>query len=254
MDPGEQASRGLVGVYTTAKVTRGRVERIEAHGARLRRDAARIGLAPPPARDVEALLLETAADRFADGDGILRIDWSGPPGAGPALRATARPVGSAPEVWRAIVADVVHPGPEDRANTKHVDVPAWEAGREALRTAGVDEALLLDAEGRLVEGSRSNLLVVRAPGAGLATPAMRLGPVEGLGLELVRRDHPDLAEIELAREALPEVAELIAVNVVRGAMPIVELDGRPVGDGRPGPWAERLAPIFGRPWTPRPER
>ena len=31
------------------------------------------------------------------------------------------------------------------------------------------------------------------------------------------------------------------MNAVRGALPITRLEGRPVGDGKPGPWARRLA-------------
>ena len=38
--------------------------------------------------------------------------------------------------------------------------------------------------------------------------------------------------------------ELMSVNSVRGVVPIVELDGRPVADGQPGPWSRRLRNLF----------
>ena len=59
-----------------------------------------------------------------------------------------------------------------------------------------------------------------------------------------RQRLPEIAESDLHRRALGEARELIAVNAVRGASPVVELDGRPVGDGRPGPAALRLREIL----------
>ena len=40
--------------------------------------------------------------------------------------------------------------------------------------------------------------------------------------------------------------ELIALNSVRGARPVLELDGKPVGDGRPGPRAAELDSILAK--------
>ena len=48
-------------------------------------------------------------------------------------------------------------------------------------------------------------------------------------------------EQDVSRETLHAARELVAVNAVRGARPITELDGRPVGNGRPGPLARQLA-------------
>ena len=50
-----------------------------------------------------------------------------------------------------------------------------------------------------------------------------------------------LAEADLSREELLGAGEIIAANAVRGAVPITRLESRPVGDGKPGPWARRLA-------------
>ena len=61
------------GSYTTARVSAGRVERVERHVRRLQRDAARLGLPPPDATQTEHLLLETARRAFGPGDGIVRV-------------------------------------------------------------------------------------------------------------------------------------------------------------------------------------
>jgi D-alanine transaminase len=76
------------------------------------------------------------------------------------------------------------------------------------------------------------------------TPDLELGPVEGLGLEIVRESTPEIAPARLELPDVHEARELIAVNAVRGVVPIVELDGEPLGDGEPGPWARRLRAMF----------
>ena len=115
-----------LGSYTTAKVSAGRVERLERHVARLRRDAARLDLPLPDRTDVERVFVASAQETFGRGDGIVRVEWSHAPGAAPELIAKPRPFNMLPATWRAITSRVVHPGPELRANTKYVDVAAWE--------------------------------------------------------------------------------------------------------------------------------
>ena len=241
-----------IGCYTTARVSGGRVERVERHARRLCRDADRLGLPLPDRISVESRLVETARDAFGRGDGIVRIEWSTPrpdagPGRapGPGLRTETRPIGDEPACWRAATSRVVHPGPGERRNAKAIGVEAWEIARAEVRERAIDEVLLFDSEGLLVEGSRSNILLVDAGGR-LLTPALELGPVEGIGLELVREACPDLGFTRLTREAVRSARELLAVNCVRGIVPITELDGDRVASGGPRSWARRLRPLFFR--------
>ena len=239
------ATSDRFGCYTTARVSGGRVERVERHVRRLRRDAARLGLPMPDARDVEALFLATARDGIGRGDGIVRIEWSAAFGDAPELIATHRGLGADPRTWRAVVSRACHPGPEARRNTKFVHVDVYDAGRLEAQTRSVDEVLIFDAAGHLVEGAHSNCLVVDAGGR-LVTPAANLGGVEGLGLSIVRENQPEIREATLTLEDLRAARELMGVNAVRGVVPILEFDGRPIGGGRTGPWAERLRKIFFR--------
>jgi D-alanine transaminase len=234
-----------IGSYTTARVTAGRVERVERHAGRLRRDAERLGLSVPRRDAVEALLLETAIEAFGRGDGIVRIEWSAAPGAPPELMASHRPLGEDPPRWRARVAETCHPGPEARRNTKFVSVDAYAEAREEAITHGVDEVLLFDAEGHLVEGGHSNCLLVDADGT-LVTPVTTLGAVEGLGLTIVRENRSDIREAKFSLADVYAARELMGVNAVRGVVPIIELDGKRIADGEPGPWARRLRQIFFR--------
>jgi len=239
-------SAGHAGCYTTARVLQGQPTRVERHVERLRRDAARLGLDLPDRSEITQLLLETANRHFPPpADGIVRIEWSAAsdPGA-PRLRASARALAPGPDRWRARRALTRHPGPEERRNTKQIGVAAYESARAEAAVADLEEVLLFDANDLVVEGSFTNLLLVTEEGA-LGTPALSLGPVEGIGLAIVREHAPALREVQLTRDEMGALHELMAVNVVRGIASIVELDGRPVGDGQPGPWSRRLCPLFG---------
>jgi len=80
----------------------------------------------------------------------------------------------------------------------------------------------------------------------IVTPARALGGVEGLGLECVREGPWPIAEAEIRAETLRDARALLAVNAVRGVVPITRLDERPVGDADASAlWARRLGAGFG---------
>jgi branched-subunit amino acid aminotransferase/4-amino-4-deoxychorismate lyase len=110
------------------------------------------------------------------------------------------------------------------------------AARRLAEQAGADEALLV-AEGLVLETATANIWWRR--GGELRTPAVRPGVLPGVTREL-------LLELEPAAAGGFPVADLAAADEafttssIREVMPVVVLDGRPVGDGLPGPAAARL--------------
>ncbi len=111
-----------------------------------------------------------------------------------------------------------------------------------VRAATVDEGLVFDDRDRLVEGVRSNLVLAR--NGVWTTPPLARGAVAGVALRVVRTRLPALGDADLSRGELGALDELVAVNAVRGAVAIVEIDGRPVGPGSPGPLANALAEVI----------
>lgn len=105
------------------------------------------------------------------------------------------------------------------------------------RAKGAREALLLNLDGYLAEGSRSNLFIVCDDT--LYTPNLASGPLPGLararilniaaGLGLTVKEEP------LPPEALPVAREAFLTNSLMEILPLTQVDDRPVGDGRPGP-------------------
>ena len=232
-----------IGSYTTARVTRGRVERVERHARRLVRDATRLGLDLPELHEIEELFIETASAEFGAGDGIIRVEWSRTKAGDPELIATPRAVGEEAEVWRAETSEAIHPGPEHRRNTKFVDVRAYDIARAEVAKATIDEVLLFDKDGWLVEGGRSNFLIVLETGEWVI-PDPELGAVEGLGATLLQESNPKIQFGRLTHSDLVSARELMSVNIVRGVVSIVELDGRPIAEGRSGDCARSLAMLF----------
>lgn len=112
---------------------------------------------------------------------------------------------------------------------------------EAAR-AQADDALFLTLDGRLSEATAANLFVIAGPT--LATPPLSaailagttrtwlLAHAEQLGLTL--------AEVDLRPAELLAADEAFLTGSVAGIVPLVALDGRPIGPGRPGPRTRAL--------------
>ena len=233
---------------TTARVTGGAPRHAAAHRTRLGRDAATLGAGRVDPEALTALWSELSAAAFGPGpneEGIIRVEAHPGSGDDALLYGVPRPLDNEQPTWRALRSPTVHPGPGPHAGAKLVHFEAYEYARAHSATFGVDESLLFDSQGRLVEGARSSLVVVNAGGRP-ATPALTLGAVRGIGLSLAR-DATDGIEVAEIREAeLHEAREVIALNAVRGARAIVEYGGKPVGNGRPGEWAARLGELLAK--------
>jgi branched-subunit amino acid aminotransferase/4-amino-4-deoxychorismate lyase len=228
------------GCYTTARIANGRPRFAARHARRLAHGAAELGLGEIEPGVVHRALAELAKAAFEDGDGIVRLEASRDGDGNLHLVGVPRELGPARPAWSAVLAPFPHSGPGPRAGIKVTSRLRLALAAETAREAGVDEALLLDTSGWLVEGARSTIVVVSASGEA-RTPPLTRGPVAGVARGVVLERVPGLAERDVGRAELALAREIVALNAVRGAVPVVRLDEHPVGDGRPGPWAARLA-------------
>ncbi len=112
--------------------------------------------------------------------------------------------------------------------------------------ADCDEALLYQPDGTLSEGTHSNLFAV-AGGRLLTAPTtsnILPGCTRGLILRLAAQGGVGIAEGTANRDRLAEVAELFLSGTTAEVLPVVRVDGRPVGDGTPGPVTRRLQELY----------
>jgi len=232
------------GLFETMRAVGGRVPWLERHLARLRASADVLGIAPLPGPDEMHRAVAAVLEALGAPSARVRLTVT----ARPTLLVEAiaeAPPAAEPAAARAIsVRGAWCPGAAVHEHkTLSYAGHAWAQRRAAA--AGADHALLLDAEGRLGEAAIANVLV--AVGGEVLT-----SPARGLLAGVTRAFA--IAQLGAREEPVPEMTwraadEIVATNAVTGVAAVVEVDGRPVGDGRPGPVARRLAAALSREWA-----
>jgi len=233
------------GCYTAVRIRGGRPRFADRHVQRLQRGARELRLGIVAASAVERALSELAEAAFPDGEGIIRLQVSRDADAQLHLVGIPRSIGTDRPEWDAVTSPLAHAGEELPGGHKLTNRLVLALAAELADEAGADEALLFDASGRLVEGARSNILVVM-PDSTPATPAEDLGAVAGIALQVVVERIPQVRRQPITRDDVRSAREILALNSVRGARPITRLDGRPVADGTVGPWLPRIAGALAR--------
>lgn len=258
-------------VYEVVRTYGGRPFAMDRHLDRLHASAARIGMELPwddarIAAEVERTL--AAAGNEESYVRIVATRGAGPIGLDPAL---------AEDPQLLVIVQPIHlPPPEAyergvkvqlvgvRRNLREAIDPRAKTGNYlnnvlALREArahGAYEAVMLDAEGRITEGSTSNLFVVQ--GGRLITPPTEVGILEGVTrgviFEVARAEGIEVEERHLAPADLLGADEAMITSSVREILPVVRvgIDGEEhaIGDGAPGPVVRRITAAF-RAWARR---
>jgi D-alanine transaminase len=133
-----------------------------------------------------------------------------------------------------------------RVDIKTVQLLYPSMGKMAARKAGVDDSWFTDEAGAVTEGTSNNAYIVK--GNRIITRALGNDILHGITRAAVLRfaaeaqfeieERPfTAAEAQGADEAFSTAASIFV-------MPVVEVDGKPVGTGKPGPVATRLREIY----------
>jgi branched-chain amino acid aminotransferase len=146
--------------------------------------------------------------------------------------------------WKATICrDLIHPGSAIWIRAKSVSrlwlvMAAADADRE-----GVDEAFMRGPDGGIVEGTRSNIFVVR--GGEVVTPSTSSGALPGITraeiLQIAFRLGLATTERRLPVEDLLSADECFLSKTTTGPVPITSVDGQAIGSGKPGDVTLRLA-------------
>jgi D-alanine transaminase len=134
----------------------------------------------------------------------------------------------------------------DRCDVKSTNLLGNVLAMQAAKEAGCPEAILYLPDGGLTEGTHSSLfgvkhgVLVTAPNG----PAILPGCTRRLLFRLASKLDVPVQERMLKRDELPEVAELFMSGTTAEVLPVVRVDGKPVGDGQPGPVTRRLQEAY----------
>ncbi|MCI4446774.1 MAG: branched-chain amino acid transaminase [Pyrobaculum sp.] len=116
------------------------------------------------------------------------------------------------------------------------------------RNKGFDEAILMDANGYIAEGSGENVFVVRK--GKIYTPPTYASILEGITRDTVIKLATDegmyVEERPIAREEIYIADEVFLVGTAAEITPVVEIDGRTIGNGKPGPVTKKLAELYAK--------
>ena len=251
--------RGFIfgdGVYEVIPVYGRQPFYLEAHLARLGRSLAAIGLANPHT-DAEwaALVRETIARNGPDHQALyLQVtrgaaprDHTFPKDATPTVFLMASPLKPIPpeQLEHGVAAVSFADNRWLRCDIKSTSLLGNVLLRQAAAEAGAAECVLF-RDGRLTEGSASNIFVVRS-GVLLAPPKSNLilpGITYDVTLELAARGGIPTEVREVSEGETRGADELWLSSSTREVLPITQLDDKPVGTGRPGPVFRRVHALF----------
>jgi branched-chain amino acid aminotransferase len=108
--------------------------------------------------------------------------------------------------------------------------------------AGVEEAIMLNAEGYVAECTGDNLFIVRD--GQVLTPPLSAGALHGITrgvvMDLARDEGWPVAEPSLTRYELFNADECFLTGTGAEIIPVVRIDGRVIGNGKPGPLTIKL--------------
>jgi branched-chain amino acid aminotransferase len=108
--------------------------------------------------------------------------------------------------------------------------------------AGVEEAVLLNSEGFVAECTADNIFIIKENK--LMTPPLSAGALYGITrqvvMELAKASGMEVSEPNLTRYDLFNADECFLTGTGAEIMPIVKIDGRVIGNGKPGALTKKL--------------
>ena len=249
------------GVFEGIRVYNGRVFELEAHIKRLYESAKGIRLVVPMSRSKLISAVEKTVEANAVIDGYIRLvvtRGTGTLGLNPLICENSRLF---------IIADNIQLYPEELYEKGMKVVSATTIRNHPLAIppqvkslnylnnilakiealdSNVPEAIMYNHEGYVAEATGDNVFIVRD--AVIYTPPIEAGSLEGITrgvvIKLAREEGLEVVEKNLTRFDLYICDEFFLTGTAAEVIGIVEIDGRVIGDGKPGPVTRLLRKKF----------
>lgn len=247
--------RGFIfgdGVYEVIPVYSGVPFRLEEHLRRLTDSLDAIHIRQPLSDGDWQQLIKRLIERNGGGDqslylqitrGVAERDHAFPAATAPTVFAMSKPLPTPQQSpVKAITLEDV------RWQWCHIKATALLANlllRQQAIEAGCHEAILI-RNGWLTEGAASNVFIVKA--GKIKTPAKSQAILPGITrdviVEIGQRHGLDIEETNISQQELLDADEIWITSSTKELAPVVELDGRAVGNGQPGPVCKQLQSLF----------
>jgi D-alanine transaminase len=247
-------------VYEVCLARAGRIVDLDRHLARLDRSLHELRISRPmTASALKIVMTEVLLrNRIRDGLVYLQVSRGVAPrthafpsgGVPPAIVVTARPApqAAAEEKARKGVAVITVPDNRwERVDIKSVSLLPNVLAKQQAIDAGAYEAWFVDDKGLVTEGSSTNAWIVSAAG-GLVTRSARTGILRGITrevlIEIAAGEGLGLEERPFTPAEAMAAREAFITSTGHLVTPVIRVDGRKIGSGRPGPIARNLRRAF----------
>jgi D-alanine transaminase len=182
--------------------------------------------------------------------GIARRDHAAPSGLRPTLILTARPVNPASLVSRRQngVSAISHQDERwARRDIKSTALLPNTLAKTKARRQGAFEAILLDQEGYVTEGASTNVWIVTKEGEIITrnlSHDILPGVTRRVIMDAAAEAQMRITERKFTLQEAKSAREIFLTAATLGATAVVELDGIPVGERRPGPISQRIQCLY----------
>jgi D-alanine transaminase len=245
------------GVYEGVGVLGGRLVDNEGHLDRLERSLKEVRIPNPYTRAEWTRLQEELARRngmtegfiyFQVTRGVAERDFTFPENTPPtvAMFTQAKPIVNSPAAETGIAVVTVPDQRWQRRDIKSLNLLAQVLAKQAAKEAGAQEAWLVE-DGFVTEGGSSSGFIITKHGRIVVRPlsnAILPGITRKSLLALSKEAGIELEERLFTVEEAYEAAEAFLTSASNFVLPIVSIDGRSIGDGKPGPITKKLREIY----------
>ncbi|NBC31679.1 MAG: D-amino-acid transaminase [Alphaproteobacteria bacterium] len=246
------------GVYEVVTVHGGRLVDEAGHIDRLGRSLGELAMAWPTSRRVLGLLMRELIRRNQVHNGLLYLqvtrgvaprDFKFPKGARPTLVMTVRRANLSPtRLIEAGVSVITVPDIRwKRRDIKSVALLPQVLGKQKAVEDGAYEAWMVEEDGLVTEGTSSNAWIVTADNQLVtrqATTSILRGVTRQAIIRIAREEGVSFAERSFTAQEAYAAREAFLTSASNYVMPVSRIDGKPVGDGRPGRLTRRLRDLY----------
>ncbi|HEY7644475.1 MAG TPA: D-amino-acid transaminase [Hyphomicrobiales bacterium] len=248
------------GVYEVCEIRGGALIDERRHIDRLHRSMSELNMAPPMDRRALGVVMRETVRRNRVRNGMVYLQVT----RGAAKRDFAFPSADTPATVVCIARASKRLAGERRAakgirvvtmpdiRWRRVDIKTIALlpnalARQAAYDAGADEAWLVDDRGFVTEGASCNAWIITANDEMVTRPA-ETGILRGITrtvlVELIAGEGLSLVERAFTVSEAKQAKEAFNSSATGVIMPVIAIDGAPIGGGQPGPIAMRLRQVF----------
>jgi len=246
-------------VYEVWSVFGGQLADLDGHLNRLERSLRELQIAMPMPRHALLVVLNEVIRRNRITEGMVYLQVSRgaaprdhvfPTGVKPGVVITARPVdreAAAAKAEQGIKAISVPDIRWGRCDIKTTGLLPNVLAKQAAKEQGAGEVIFVDADGYVTEGGSTNVYMVGDDGV-IRTRSLKANILPGVTrlnlLSVIAESGLDLREEAFTLEDAKSAREVFVSAATSLVMPVVAIDGQPIGNGAPGLVATALREAY----------